>query len=146
MVVTLAGHSFRADLLRECPVVVDLGCCRGEFMSQFIQMFPTYERFVAVEANPYLTAQLNTTFSDPRVGIIQSVVRQTVEPNCAFYFDLENEFNSSCVFRNYNGKPGESTKVTCISVQQVVESFDTVDLVEMDIEGSEWEILPKFSV
>src|SRR5436189_4394451 len=141
VVATIAGHSFRVDLLPDHPVVVDLGCCRGEFMSEFVRTFPGFERYFAVEANPHLAAYLRANFPDPRIEIAECVVRHISGPSCTFYLDLSNEVNSSCVFRDYNGNPWENIEVSCVSLGRVIERLGRVDLVKMDIEGSEWEIL-----
>lgn len=141
MLTTVAEHSFRSELLSDNPVVLDLGCFKGEFLAQFIQLFPAYRKYVAVEANASLVSPLRVAFLDSRICIIESVVRSESAPTGWFFLDLDNEVESSCVFHDGNGHRWRPVEGPCIAFRELVQELGNVDLVKMDIEGAEWEIL-----
>jgi len=140
----IRGHSFW-DEFGEAPLVVDLGANVGKFASEFLALHPAAS-VVLVEGDPYLNGILQQTFAgSPRVKLFQGLVGAESAPKARFFLCRVPEGNS--VFQRFSDgwSPGETREieVETISLGALFElaGCERVDLLKVDIEGSEWDVL-----
>jgi FkbM family methyltransferase len=140
----IRGHSFW-DEFGEAPLVVDLGANVGKFASEFLELHPA-SSLVLVEGDPYLNGILRQTFAScPRVKLFQGLVGAKSAPKTRFFLCKVPEGNS--VFQRFSDgwSPGETREIELetISLGALLElgRCEHVDLLKVDIEGSEWDVL-----
>lgn len=133
-------HTFFDELFNEEIVIVDLGACRGEFTNEMNKLFKI-KKAILVEANPtnfkILKKQenyilYNKAISDKSDNIIE------------FYEDTNSPYNGSLLFNYFNGVPHQ---ISTISLEDIIKenNLEYIDLLKIDIEGSEYEIMPKIN-
>lgn len=133
-------HTFFDDLLKDEIVVVDLGACKGEFINE-LENFFKIKKAILVEANP-------TNFNKLPVKSNYTLYNKAVSKNngdiISFYEDLNSPYNGSGVFNYFNGF---EHKIETITLDRLMEenNIDYIDILKIDIEGSEYEILPNIS-
>jgi FkbM family methyltransferase len=144
----IRGHTF-LDRLSEQPLVVDLGANVGRFAGELLESYPAAQ-IVLVEGDPYLLDILRRRFArSPNVRIFQGLVGPRSIPRTPFHLSKVPEGNS--VLRQFSETwgPGESREiqVEMISLADLFRLLEArqVDLLKVDIEGSEWELLEQFS-
>jgi FkbM family methyltransferase len=140
----IRGHSFW-DEFGEAPVVVDLGANVGKFASEFLALHPA-ATLVLVEGDPYLNGILQRTFAGAsRVKLFQGLVGAESAAKARFFLCQVPEGNS--VFQRFSDRwsPGKTREieVETISLGALFElaGCEEVDLLKVDIEGSEWDVL-----
>jgi FkbM family methyltransferase len=140
----IRGHSFW-DEFGDAPVVVDLGANVGKFATEFLAIHPAAS-LVLVEGDPYLNGILQRTFAgSPRVKLFQGLVGAESAAKARFFLCKVPEGNS--VFQRFSDgwSPGETREieVEMISLPALFElgGCERVDLLKVDIEGSEWDVL-----
>jgi FkbM family methyltransferase len=145
----IRGHTF-LNCLADPPSLVDLGANVGKFAAEFLASYPS-ARVVLVEGDPYLNDVLKGTFRDtPNVQLYQGLVGPESKSNASFFLSEIPEGNS--VVRRFcelwGTQPAREIQVEMISLQNLLElaGIERVDLLKVDIEGSEWDLLEGFSV
>lgn len=119
-IVTIDGHSFDESRFRESPVVLDAGCrdfqfCRG------------------MEARGCIVVTLDADKSI-KPNISSALVGEGKPPSCWYIAAQEA---GRVVF-----EPNPSLEeVPTITIERVVSALGWLDLVKMDIEGSEYDVL-----
>jgi FkbM family methyltransferase len=144
----IRGHTFRGNL-SPAPLLLDLGANVGGFAAEFLDEYPA-ARVVLVEADPYLVGMLQQRFVDHSgVRLFGGLVGPSCQAEVSFHLSRIPEGNS--VLREFSEtwSPGESReiRVEMTSLPRLLElsEIDRVDLLKVDIEGSEWDILESFS-
>jgi FkbM family methyltransferase len=137
-------HSFW-DRFGDAPVLVDLGANVGKFATEFLAVYPS-ARLVLVEADPYLTDILQRTFATcPQVRLFRGLVGAESVASTRFFLCKVPEGNSVFSYFSDSWAPGESREiqVEMISLPALIEldGCEQVDLLKVDIEGSEWDVL-----
>jgi FkbM family methyltransferase len=133
-------HTFFDDLLKDEIVVVDLGACKGEFINE-LENFFKIKKAILVEANP-------TNFNKLPVKDNYTLYNKAVSKNngdiISFYEDLNSPYNGSKVFNYFNGF---EHKIETITLDRLMEenNIDYIDILKIDVEGSEYEILLSIS-
>jgi FkbM family methyltransferase len=140
----IRGHSFWDDF-DDAPVVVDLGANVGRFATEFLAFRPAAS-LVLVEGDPYLVGILRQTFAgSPRVTLFAGLVGAQSAAKTRFFLCKVPEGNS--VFHRFSDgwARGESREIEAemISLPDLFElaGCQRVDLLKVDIEGSEWDLL-----
>jgi FkbM family methyltransferase len=146
--VQMRGHSFW-DRFGPSPVLVDLGANVGRFSAEFLARFPGAEVILA-EGDPYLVELLLREFGrEGRVRLFQGLVGAESRRDVSFHLCRVPEGNSIHQRFGETWTPGETReiRVEMISLPDLLAraGCDRVDLLKMDVEGSEWEILEHFS-
>jgi FkbM family methyltransferase len=130
-------HHFYPRVLRSSSLVVDLGLHKGQF-SRFVTS--QYGCFViGLEANPYLFDRLEAF---PRCQFINFAINNRDSP---VMFNVSNNPEASSVLEEMAQSFGPSAKVTVpgITLDSLFKrySITQVDLLKVDIEGSEFDML-----
>jgi FkbM family methyltransferase len=117
------GHSFLE--LDESAVVLDLGCNRGRFSSYVAERYKA--RVVALEPDPRLTPRIPPSVDLRRVALGNGLHQALA---------VSSNGDSSLVFH------GERlSTVPTVTLGQLLRELGTVDLVKVDVEGTEVEAL-----
>jgi FkbM family methyltransferase len=144
----IRGHSF-SDELPASPVLVDLGANIGGFSREFLGRFPE-ARLLLVEADPYLVESLLAEFGRcPRAKLFQGLIGPKTTPRVPFFLSRIPEGNSVHPAFSAHWSEGETRRieVEMIALPELLAraGFDHVDLLKVDIEGSEWDLLDGLS-
>ena len=133
-------HTFLDELLNDEIVVVDLGACKGEFINE-LEIFFKIKKAVLVEANP---TNFKTLPNKDNYTLYNMVVSKNNDEVISFYEDLNSPYNGSKMFNYFNGV---EHKIKTITLESLMEknNIDYIDILKIDIEGSEYEILPNIS-
>lgn len=147
--ITLNEHTFILELLSQKPIIVDLGCCCGGFLSKVKESI-NYEKIIGIEANP-INYETVKGYSDTNIVILNKAVcsEKRSEKEITFTVDLNDTHVGSFVFDEKSAALCRSTKtlqkftVPTIKISEIFSEYqlDYIDLLKIDIEGAEWEIL-----
>ncbi len=140
----IRDHTF-LDQFGDAPLVVDLGANAGKFATELLAAYPSAEMLL-VEGDPYLVDILRHTFEKcSRVRLFGGLVGAEACPNARFYLCKVPEGNSVYSRFSESWAPGESreVQVEMITLPALLElgKCERVDLLKVDIEGSEWDVL-----
>jgi len=111
--------------------VIDLGYNDGSFEKDISKIYQTYE-YIAVEANPFFKTKI-------KAKLLNYVISDESNKKIKFGVDNNNSGNSSSVFL----KNKKIINVKSISLKDLykLSTFDTIDILKIDIEGTEYDIL-----
>jgi FkbM family methyltransferase len=130
-------------LPRHCETIVDAGANVGVFATWAAREYRS-SRILCLEPSP-------GTFASLRENIRRNGLEERVRPiQCALAaesgerllnVDLESPYRNLVL--TGDGTVGRTIAVPCMSLTDLFrqERFETLDLLKMDIEGSEWEVL-----
>jgi FkbM family methyltransferase len=143
-VVQMRGHSFFP--LGPAPFVIDLGANDGKLAQEVADAYPD-ATLLLVEGDPYLVQQLGTRFR-ARSGVMlyRGLVGAESREAVAFHLCEVPEGNSIYRELSEHWAPGRSRMVTApmttVTNLLTLAKPPRVDLLKVDIEGSEWDVLP----
>jgi FkbM family methyltransferase len=140
MIKVIKEHSFFDDLLNYENVIIDLGACRGEFSNEIMKNY-NVKKCIMVEPNPSNFIHLP---KDIRVNKYMNLVSHLDNQEVVFYEDTKSPYNGSKIFNYFNGKEHKLKTITLETIFKENE-IDFVDLLKIDIEGSEYELLENLS-
>jgi FkbM family methyltransferase len=136
--ITFSEHSYFSDLISDEPVLIDLGACLGDFSKHFrsrysnakiILLEPSKSNFPKINIEDLNTKKL--------FGAISSYKDKVI-----FREDPKSEQNGSLLFNYFEGIEYE---IETYTLDELVEPFEIIDLLKMDVEGAEWDVLLKCS-
>lgn len=136
------------SLLPTQPVVIDIGANAGFFDIQLLSKLNTAKIF-AFEPMPANVSMLHETMNrnawmKNNMELIQAAVTGKNQDLLELYAEpAENNQVVASVFSGFNPNNTVKIKVPCISLTDIIlnNQMDTVDLLKMDCEGSEYDIL-----
>ena len=132
---TLASHSFLPHIIGRPATIVDLGANRGEFFREMSSRF-AIGRYVAIEPNANLT---DWAKSNPAIELRNYALTKTDGP-VTFCVDENPE-------ASHVAGPGETSahqitvKGRCLASIISELKIERIDLLKMDIEGSEIDLI-----
>jgi FkbM family methyltransferase len=111
--------------------VIDLGYNDGSFERDISKIYQTYE-YVALEANPFFKATI-------KAKLFNYAIADESNLNIKFGVDNNNSGASSSIFL----KNKKIIDIKSISLKDLykLSTFEKVDILKIDIEGSEYSIL-----
>lgn len=134
-------HTFFVDHLRDKITVVDLGACHGEFVED-LGKIKVIEKAILVEANPTNFACLK---SKPNHILYNRAITNKDNETIEFNEDPNNREAGSKFFDNFDSVVKH--KIKTITLDKIIEenNIDFIDILKMDIEGTEYEVLKNLS-
>ena len=140
MQITIKEHTFFQELLNNEIIVVDLGACKGEFVNELDKLFKI-KKAILVEANP---TNFKTLPNKDNYTLYNMAISKKNNEIISFYEDLNSPYNGSKIFNYFKGF---EHKIQTITLETLMENnnIDYIDILKIDIEGSEYEILPSIS-
>jgi FkbM family methyltransferase len=129
------GHTISTMGLGSHSIVVDAGAHKGEFSRALSSRVDC--RCVLVEANPELVAALKR---ESRSDVVAAALAG--QDGTAEFFFREN-IEGGSVFSRLGDRDVRTTPVEKISLETLLKraQLESVDLLKLDIEGSEFDIL-----
>jgi FkbM family methyltransferase len=123
-----------ADLKKK--KIIDLGYNDGSFERDVNNIFPQYD-YVAVEANPIFKKTI-------KARLLNYIISNQSNKISTFGIDIYNSGNSSSIYL-LNKKKLSVKTISLIDLYQL-SKFNTIDILKIDIEFSEYEILTKKNI
>jgi len=133
-------HTFFENLLNDEIIVIDLGACKGEFINEIEKNYKV-KKAVLVEANP--NNFKNLINKDNWVNYNRAISSNSNE-FIEFYEDPKSPYNGTKVFNYFDGV---KHKIETITLEDIIKenNISYIDILKIDIEGSEYEIMDKIS-
>jgi FkbM family methyltransferase len=131
-------YKFNAE--RKSPVIIDCGANIGISVVYFKRLYPQ-AKIVAFEPDPVLFTLLEhniASFQFDKVDLIQKAV--WIDGN-GVNFRPEGGHSGAIVVNDIAKNDGNTITAGSIRLKDVLQSFSTIDLLKMDIEGAENEVL-----
>jgi FkbM family methyltransferase len=119
--------------------VLDLGANIGMFSILAAKRLVPRGHVVAVEANPYTAAVLRRNVIENGFSNVEVIEAAAAPMDGKAELHLAPHSLGATVLGGE--RRGESVMVTAIGVGALVESLGPIELLKMDIEGSEWSIV-----
>jgi FkbM family methyltransferase len=133
-------------LSKQYDLVVDVGANVGVF-TQYMILNGWAKNILAVECDSLALKDLNENFKlNDRVDIIPKALHHKNEPIELFESEANPVITSTLapekLENHMAGVKGDTVKmVETITIKDIVEAYETIDLLKIDIEGAEYEIL-----
>lgn len=140
------SHLVNLDMLPDCPVIIDVGACVGNFMKD-IQKHIKRPRFYAIEPNKNNVEELRTmAFKQAfpqQITITEAVLVGVKEPDRIIFYEIQGLPEWGNVTGLYTARWHKSHIVKTISLEKLLEQIpgNTIHYMKMDIEGSEWDVV-----
>jgi len=134
-VVHAIGHE---QLFNKDSIILDCGACVGNFTQPLWDKF--HCNFYLYEPDPRNFRQLRYRFSIyPEIQLRRFAVSY-IGGNRKLYtgrFETASSLSSS-----HRGLDGNTTVVECITLNDILQGFEMIDLLKLDVEGEEIYIIP----
>jgi FkbM family methyltransferase len=133
-------HTFYEDILRDEIVVLDLGACRGEFINEIDSLYKV-KKAILVEPNP--TNFIHLLEKDNFI-LYNNLISNNSDDLLVFWEDPNSPYNGSTIFNYFNGV---EHKIKSITIENIINdnNIDFIDILKIDIEGSEYDLLENIS-
>lgn len=135
--IVIKEHTIYEDFLTEKDLtVVDLGACRGEFIMEIDRIY-SVKKAIVVEPNPTNFAYL---IRKHNFMLMNKAVTGGADKTVAFREDVDSPYNGSLIFDYFSNAKVHT--IETITLSEIVSMFDgEIDLLKIDIEGSEYDLL-----
>ena len=142
-IIKISGHpaliKFNNKLLiSNDPICLDLGACIGNFTTQLINIKNGRGYYYLYEPNKELYKTLNNLNYKYNIEVYNKAISFK---NGVERFYIGNIKKSSSLIKTHRNLSEEYYDVETITLGDILKPFDKVDIVKMDIEGSEVEVL-----
>lgn len=128
---------YRFECSNSVPVIVDMGANIGLSVIFLKHLFPDAE-LIAYEADPYIFHFLKENVSRNVSGELTLHQLAIWDNNSSLLFRSDHADGGSVVNRNGEG----TVEVRGIDIREVLESYERIDFLKMDIEGAERKVIP----
>jgi FkbM family methyltransferase len=146
MEIVIKEHTFiDRDFSKNRANIIDLGACMGEFTMEFIERFGSAGNCVLVEANPNNILKMPDLIKN-EFNVLNYYISPFSSGEMEFKEDPNSPYNGTGIFE-YFGSP-VIHKIPRISIGEIrnIYNLDRVDILKMDIEGSEYEIIESMEI
>lgn len=135
MLKEIKEHSFYDEKLNSEITVIDLGACKGEFINE-LALHYNIKKAILVEASPINFIYLQ---NKENYVLYNNAVSDTNDEEISFYVDTNSPYNGSEIFNYFQG---EEYKIKTINLSKLISdnNLDEIDILKIDIEGSEYKI------
>lgn len=130
-------------VLKPGAVFVDVGASFGYFTSLAWSLIGASGRVFAFEPSPHAFATLRKNLSGPRFGnitLVNAAVGRSVG-ELTLYMPPEQGLHSPSAFVSHDGFEPISVALTTLDACQALSGVGSIDLLKMDVEGSEPDVL-----
>lgn len=133
-------HTFFEDLLKEEVTIIDLGACRGEFINEINKNYKV-KKAILVEPNP---TNFRLLVKEKNYVLYNNLISDKEGESIKFWEDPNSPYNGSTLFNYFNGIEHE---IKSISLDRIItdNNIDYIDILKIDIEGSEYDLLENIS-
>ena len=140
----LRGHTFHR--LGPQPVVIDLGANDGKFAAELLEQHPD-ATVVLVEGDPFLVRRLRERFATQRnVLLYAGLIGAQARERATFHLSRIAEGNSVHLALAASWSPQETRAIEMPMIDLgglfSLARLNQVELLKVDIEGSEYDVLP----
>src|SRR4051812_9492473 len=134
--ISVRGHTFCKLGLGPQSIVVDAGAHRGQFSGALVDRFGC--RCYLVEANPELAAALR---HDSRFKASVEAALGADDSKAKLF--VRDNLEASSVFGSAAEQTSDAADIEVVGLQTFMKRFalDHIDVLKLDIEGSEFEVL-----
>jgi FkbM family methyltransferase len=134
----IEGHAFIPELLNETSIIFDCGACVGEFTAKFYNMFGC--KFYLYEADSRNYRRLSN-----RLKVYQNiyVFNKAIDKEIGTKeFYIGNYITASSLYKSHRGLGNLVENVETTTIDNELMYFDKIDLLKLDLEGSEIDVIP----
>ena len=133
--IVITEHTLFSNLLNDEIVVIDLGACTGEFTNKLSEQHKI-KKAILVEAS---FKSFNKIEKKENYIIYNNLI-STKDNEIHSFYEYENPYLGSSVFYYPDAKEHKVESRTLKSIMNE-NSIDYVDILKIDIEGSEYDVL-----
>ena len=136
--IIIKEHTIIEDLLKNKDLtVIDLGACKGEFIYEIEQKF-SIKKAILVEPNP-----TNFSFLKQKENfiLINKAAFSRKSETLQFREDIDSPYNGSLLFDYFGNYKIHNIESITLKELLTIINEDEVDLLKIDIEGSEYDLL-----
>lgn len=132
------NESFSFKNKNDTPVIIDVGANIGLVSLYFAKKLPN-AKIVSIEADPNVFSYLKKNIKQNNITNVECINAAAWSSAGVVYFESNSADAGHVVTEK---KSNKTTEISSIDIAKVLESYDTVNLFKMDIEGGEFEVFP----
>lgn len=136
------SHLVNLKMLPNCPVIVDVGACVGDFIRD-IQKHIEKPLIYAIEPNKKNIDELRARMIYPDLFIFNAALVGEKELKEMKFYEIQGLPEWGNVTGLYTSKKHKSYMVKTFNLRYLLEGIPehTIHYMKMDIEGSEWDVV-----
>lgn len=132
-------NKYKSFFDRKYKNAVDVGANVGVFTKYLLNNKLT-KKIVSVECDPEALKDLHKNFEDSSEVKIITKALYSKNDTIDFYHSVDNPVTSTSILNN-NGGTLKTIKVESITLKELIDELEIIDLLKLDIEGAEYDIL-----
>lgn len=137
-IIEIEGHPIISELLNEDSIIFDCGACIGEFTSNLYNKFKC--KFYLYEADSRNYRRMKHRFRDyENIYTFNKAIDKDIGIK-EFY--LGDYITASSLHRSHRGLGHLVENVQTTTIDSETTNFDRIDLLKLDLEGSEIDVIP----
>ena len=136
--IIIKEHTMLEELLDGRDLtIIDLGACKGEFIMEMDRLY-SVKKAIAVEPNP---TNYNYLIRKHNFVLLNKAVTGGTEKVVQFREDVDSPYNGSLIFDYFTNAKVHDIQTTTLTELIELMGEDVIDILKVDIEGSEYELL-----
>ncbi|MBE3114660.1 MAG: FkbM family methyltransferase [Actinobacteria bacterium] len=136
--IEIEGHPIIPELLNESSIIFDCGACVGEFTSKLYDKYKC--RFYLYEADSRNYRRMKHRFqNNQNIYTFNKAIDKDI---CIKEFYLGDFITASSLYRSHRGLGHLMENVQTTTIDNELFNFDGIDLLKLDLEGSEIDVIP----
>lgn len=127
-------NSYKFATSSKQPLIIDCGANTGTSCVFFKKTYPS-AKIIAFEADPKIAKILKENITNNNIEDIIIIPKAVWIDNLGIEFATEGSDGASI----YGA--GEKTKVETVRLKEILEKYQVIDMLKIDIEGAEYEVI-----